>query len=53
MQSILDLIWNNFPVVALVLIAALSELFALVPAMKSNSVLQLVYNLLTKFFPKK
>lgn len=53
MKEILDFTWNNFPIVALVIIAALSELFALVPAMKSNSVLQLIYNVLVKFFGKK
>lgn len=49
MQAVLDYIWNNFPIFAAVLIAALSELFALIPSMKSNSVLQLIYNLLSKF----
>lgn len=53
MQQVLDLIWNNFPIVALVAIAAFSELFALIPSMKSNSVLQFIYNLLVKFFGKK
>jgi hypothetical protein len=52
MQQVLDFIWNNFPIVAAVLIAALSELFALIPSMKSNSILQLVYNLLSKFSKK-
>lgn len=53
MQEILDFIWNNFPIFAAILIAALSEAFALIPAMKSNSILQLIYNLLTKVTAKK
>lgn len=52
MQEIFDTLWNNAPIVGAILLAALSEAFALIPSMQSNSVLQLIYNLLKKFTGK-
>ena len=52
MQSVLDYIWNNWAIITAIAVAFLSELFAQIPSMKSNSVLQLIYNLLLKFTGK-
>jgi hypothetical protein len=45
MQSILDFIWNNSTLIALALFA-ISEVLAQIPSVKSNSIFQLITNLL-------